>query len=166
MFAYSKLNSTFLLKFFFQSTGSWQQKYINIYKVNCNLKLSSSYMKFQCFIFFDIYNWRKECPSLSSFLYCWLKTIKLFNKCAICYFYYTKNILNNYLFKEYINPVVFINLNICCHKNNFLFQLVVFKICVITKAVYCLNWFSWTSTWNSHWEVFLKISLNQKTLKL
>ena len=43
-------------------------------------------------------------------LYCLLKTMKLFNNCVICYFHYLKNILNDDSIKEYINPVVFINL--------------------------------------------------------
>ena len=52
-----------------------------------------------------------ECPILSSFLYCVLETMKLLNKCIICYFHYLKNISNDDSFKEYINPVVFIDLN-------------------------------------------------------
>ena len=55
------------------------------------------------------YYWKKECPSISSFLYCLLKTIKLFNKYVICYFHYLKSILNGNSFKENIGPVVFID---------------------------------------------------------
>ena len=40
----------------------------------------------------------------------------LFNKCVICYFHDLKCILNDDSFKEYINPVVFINLR-CMLKN-------------------------------------------------
>ena len=35
---------------------------------------------------------------------------KLFNECIICYFNYLKCIMNDDSFKEYNNPVVFINL--------------------------------------------------------
>ena len=31
-------------------------------------------------------------------------------------------------------------------------------------GVYCFNWLLWTSTGSSHWEVFLEINLNKKTL--
>ena len=44
------------------------------------------------------------------FFYCLLKTVKLFNKCVICYFHYLKSILNDDSCKEYISPVVFVNL--------------------------------------------------------
>ena len=37
--------------------------------------------------------------------------MKLFNKCVIFYFHYLKSILNDDSFKEYINPVVFIDLS-------------------------------------------------------
>ena len=46
-----------------------------------------------------------------------------------------------------------------------MFQLVVFKIYTIIKTVYCFSWLPWTFTGSSHWEVFLEISLIQKTLK-
>ena len=46
-----------------------------------------------------------------------------------------------------------------------MFQLVSFKIHAIIKTAYCFNWLPWTSTRSSHWEVFLEINLNQKTLK-
>ena len=36
--------------------------------------------------------------------------MNLFSKCVICYFHDLKIILNYDSFKEYINPVVFINL--------------------------------------------------------
>ena len=39
--------------------------------------------------------------------------MKLFNKCAICYFHNLKSTLNDDAFKKYSNAVVFINLNIC-----------------------------------------------------
>ena len=42
-----------------------------------------------------------EHPSNSSFLYCPLKTIILFNKCVVCYFHYLKSILND----ESFNPI-------------------------------------------------------------
>ena len=43
-----------------------------------------------------------------------------------------------------------------------MFQLVFFNIHAI-KKVYCFNWLPWTGS--SHWEVFLEISLIQKTMK-
>ena len=46
-----------------------------------------------------------------------------------------------------------------------MFQLVAFKIHVIIKTAYCFNWFPWTFTGSSHWEVFLEINLNEKILK-
>ena len=49
---------------------------------------------------------KKECSSLSSFLFFLLKAMKLSNY----YFHYLKSILNDDSFKEYINPVIFINL--------------------------------------------------------
>ena len=49
--------------------------------------------------------------SLFIFLYCVLETIKLLNKCVTCYFHYLKSIQSDDSFKEYINPVVFIDLN-------------------------------------------------------
>ena len=52
---------------------------------------------------------KKNIPAFV-FLCCLLKTMKLFNECVICYFDYLKIILNDDSFKEYINPVVFINL--------------------------------------------------------
>ena len=58
----------------------------------------------------------------------------------------------------------FINLSICYNKTIF-FQLVVFKIHAVINTAYCFNWLPWTSTRSSHWEVFLEINLNQKTLK-
>ena len=36
--------------------------------------------------------------------------MKLLNKFVICYFYFIEGILNADSFKEYTNPVVFINL--------------------------------------------------------
>ena len=81
------LNSTFLMKIFF-SEQYHEIRNALMYKVNCNLK---------------------ECPSLFSYLYCLLKTMKLLNKCVICYFHYLKSILNEDSFKEYIDPVILIN---------------------------------------------------------
>ena len=46
-----------------------------------------------------------------------------------------------------------------------MFQQVAFKIYTIINTVCCFNWLPWTSTRSSYWEVFLEISLNQKTLK-
>ena len=46
----------------------------------------------------------------SSFLYCLLKTMKLINKCVICYFHHPKSVLNDVILKEYINSVIFIKL--------------------------------------------------------
>ena len=43
-------------------------------------------------------------------------------------------------------------------------RLVVFQIHAIIKTA-CFNWLPWRSTRSSHWEVFLEINLNQKTLK-
>ena len=61
----------------------------------------------------------------------------------------------------------FFNLKyICYNKKGLLFQLVAYKIYAIIKTIYCFNWLPWTSTRYCHWEVFLEISLNQKTLKL
>ena len=48
-FAYSKLNSTFLLKIFF-SVQYHDIKNALIYKVNCNLKLPQNYMKLTWFM--------------------------------------------------------------------------------------------------------------------
>ena len=55
---------------------------------------------------------KKKSPSLSSFLHFLLKTMKLFKKCFIYYFDYLKIILNDDLFKEYTNLMVFINLTV------------------------------------------------------
>ena len=52
---------------------------------------------------------KKECPSLPSFLYCLLKTMKLLNK-SVFYFHCLKSIPNGDLFKEHINLVAFIKL--------------------------------------------------------
>ena len=52
-------------------------------------------------------------------------------------------------FKEYINPVVFVNLEY-----------------YVIKSVYRFNWLPWTSTRSSHWKILLEINLNQKTFKL
>ena len=46
-----------------------------------------------------------------------------------------------------------------------MFRLLAFKIHTIIKKAYCFNWLPWTYTRSSHWEVFLEINLNQKTLK-
>ena len=51
-------------------------------------------------------------------------------------------------------------------KKVYLFQLVAFKIYAIMRTVYCFSWLPLTSTGSSHWEVFLEINFNQKTLKL
>ena len=75
--------------------------------------------------------------------------IKLFNS-GICHFHYLKSILNDDSFKEYIKPMVSINL----------------KIYAIIKTVYSCNWLPWTSTKGSHWEVLLEINQNLKILKL
>ena len=45
-----------------------------------------------------------------------------------------------------------------------MFQLVAFKIYAMIKTVYCFSCFPWSSTGSNHWEVFLEINLNQKTL--
>ena len=50
-------------------------------------------------------------------------------------------------------------------KKTYLFQLLFFEIYAIIKKVYCFNWSIWASTGTSHWEVFLEINLNWKTLK-
>ena len=65
--------------------------------------------------------------------------MKLFNKYVICYRHYLKSILKDNLGKEYINPVVFINLKYMhCNINKSLsFQLIVFKIYTIIEAVCC-----------------------------
>ena len=89
----------------------------------------------------------KECPSLSSFLYCLLKTMKLFSKCVICYFLYQKIILN-YWFEWFL-----LIKNIFYNKKSLLFQLVAFKIYAIIQTVCCLNWLRWTPTRNSESEV-------------
>ena len=46
-----------------------------------------------------------------------------------------------------------------------MFQLAPCKIYAIIETVYCFNWLPWTCTRSSHWEVFLEVDLNQKTLK-
>ena len=76
--------------------------------------------------------------------------MKLLNKCDICYFHYLKIILNNDSFKEFVNPVILINLK---------------YVYAIIKKVYCFNWLPWTFTGSSHFEVFFKTNLIQKTLK-
>ena len=55
------------------------------------------------------------------------------NVLYICYFHYLKRILNDELFKECINSLVLIN-----SKCMLLFQLVAFKIYVITKILFQL----------------------------
>ena len=50
--------------------------------------------------------------------------MEFFNKCVICYFYWLKSILNDDSFREYINPVVFINLKYSYIKKSFFYQLV------------------------------------------
>ena len=116
---------------------------------------------------------RKECFSITLFLYCPLKTIKMFNECVICYLHYLKSILNGDSFKEYISPVVFINSKymlkiyaVVSIKKSLFFQLTVFKIYAIIKAVYCFNCLPWISTGRSRYKVFFEINLNLKTLKL
>ena len=39
------------------------------------------------------------------------------------------------------------------------------KTHAIIKTAYYFNWLPWISTGSSHWEVFVEINLNQKTLK-
>ena len=53
--------------------------------------------------------------------------MKLLNKPVICYFYDLKNIVNDDSFKEYINPVVFIDLN---YELKYMFKL----------KIICFNW--------------------------
>ena len=113
----------------------------------CNLKLPWNYIKWLHFI---LRSYEEECPSLSSFLYCLQKTLKLFNKCVICYLHDLKSILNDDLFKECVNLVVIINYKLYnIIKKVYLFQLVAFKICAVVKTVHCFNWLSWTSTFKS-----------------
>ena len=83
---------------------------------------------------------KKECSSLSPFLYCLLETRKLFNRCVVCYFHYLKTILNNDLFNEYNNQWFLLIYNICYNKKSLLLQLIVFNIYAILKTVYCFNW--------------------------
>ena len=59
----------------------------------------------------------------------------------------------------------FLLISSICYNKTILFQLVAFKIHAIIKTAYCVNWLPWTSSGSSHWEVFLEIDLNQKTLK-
>ena len=90
--------------------------------------------------------------------------MKLFKKCVICYFHYLKGILNDDLFKEYINPAVLVNLKYLLYKKVYLFQLVAFKIYAAVKtfvSIGCHEHLPEAVT-----EVFFEISLNQKTLKL
>ena len=49
--------------------------------------------------------------------------MKLFNKHVTCYFNYLKNILNDDWFREYINPMVFINLKKCYNEEISLLSL-------------------------------------------
>ena len=73
-------------------------------------------------------------------------TIRLTNTSIQCFFYQ---------FKTY-----------SIMKKKFIcFKWLPLKIYAIIKAVYWITWFPWTSTGSSHWEVFLKINLNQKTVK-
>ena len=66
--------------------------------------------------------------------------MKLFNKCFICYSHCLKSILNDDLFKEYINPLVCINLKeYAIIKKKLLFQQVAFKVYAIIKLVYHFN---------------------------
>ena len=58
---------------------------------------------------FILIYWKKDCNSLSSFLYCTLKTMKLLNDCYLL-FSLTKKHSDDHLFKEYINPTVINNL--------------------------------------------------------
>ena len=58
--------------------------------------------------------------SLTFVLY--LEKKKLFNTCVICYYDFVKSILNHDLYKEYFNPVVFINLKICYNKKGYRFN--------------------------------------------
>ena len=61
-----------------------------------------------------------------------LETLKLLKKRVICYFHYLKSIPNDDSVKEYITPLVFLDLV-------YLFQLSIFKIYAII-TVYCFNW--------------------------
>ena len=82
--------------------------------------------------------------------------------------HFLKDILNEDLFKEYINPVVFINLKfkICAIIKKFIVSTFIFKIYAMIKTVYCSSWLPWTSTRSCYWEVFIGINSNQKTSKL
>ena len=64
-----------------------------------------------------------------------------------------------------ISTLWFLLISSICYNKTILFQLVAFKIHAIIKTAYCVNWLPWTSSGSSHWEVFLEIDLNQKTLK-
>ena len=56
--------------------------------------------------------------------------------------------------------------NICYNKKKFIcFKWLPLKIYAIVKTVYYFNWLPWRSARSSHWEVFLEVNLNQKTLK-
>ena len=109
------------------------------------------------------YNWKKECPGLSSFLYCLLKTKKLLHQCVICNFHYLKKAFWIIYSKNISARRFFVNLDIFYNENVYLFQLVAFKIVAIMKTVYWFSWLPWTSTGSSYWEMFLEIDLNQKT---
>ena len=100
------------------------------------------------------------------FLYSLLKIMKLFNKCAMCYFHYLKTFQTMFHSKNTSTQWFVLIYNICYHKKSLLFQLVAFKIYAIIKTIYCFNWLTWTSMGNSHWEAFLEFNLNQKILKL
>ena len=64
-----------------------------------------------------------ECPNLCSFLYCQLKTMKLFNKCVICIFSFLKSILKSTSIQWFL-----LIWNICYNKKSLLCQLVVLNI--------------------------------------
>ena len=90
--------------------------------------------------------------------------MKLLSKSVICYFQYLKSILMMIHLKNKSTPWFLLIWSIC-YNETILFQLVVVKRHAVIKTSYCFNWLPWTSTRSSHWEVFLEINLNQKTLK-
>ena len=107
-----------------------------------------------------IYN--KEGLSPSSFLCCLLKTMKLFNKCFICYYLHSE-----WWFIQRIHqPSGYDWFKINTLIKKFIFQLVAFKIYAIKTAYFFQLVAMNINTGISHWELFLEINWNQKTLKL
>ena len=107
LFAYSKLN---LIYNILSRVVSWYQKWIDLMKwtviQSCLKTIWNSCASF----YLHIIQKRKFPLSLTSFLYFSVEIVKLLNKCVFVYIHYLKSILNDDSFKEYINPVVFINL--------------------------------------------------------